>query len=115
MRKILTALTATALFSFTACGTAVPAGKVVDKSSEENEIMKQECEVDYDTKTYKDSKGKTKTKKVRDDDCEDVGTGEFETTYSITLEDKDGNDETHEVSEDEYNSVEVGDQFDTRD
>lgn len=110
MRKTLIALGTAALFAFTACGASVPAGTVTDKSSEENEIMEEECELDYDTKTVNGKK-----KKVRDDDCEQVGTGEFETTYEVTLEDKDGNDETHTVSEDEYNSVEVGDQFDTRD
>lgn len=110
MRKTLIALFAATTFALTACGgVSVPAGKVVDKDTSEHEITERDCDTKYKTKTVNGKKKKVKTTK-----CENEGTGEYETDYKITLEDSEGNDQTHEVSEDEYNSVEVGDQFDTR-
>lgn len=108
MKKIA-AVFVTALFMFTACGVSVDAGTVKDKDTSEHEITERDCDTKYKTK-----KVNGKSKKTSYQDCENEGTGEYETKYEITLEDKDGNTETHEVSQDEYESVEVGDQFDTK-
>lgn len=117
MRKILATLALATVATLSACSVNVTAGTVVDKQmeeawSEEVEITEEECTLDYDTK-----KVNGKTVKYRDDDCEEVGTGEFETVehdavYKVTLEDKQGNDETHDVDKEVYDSVEVGDFLD---
>lgn len=117
MRKIIFGLMAL-MFAFTACGVSVSAGTVTDKQFEEaytTEEEIEECEWDTDTKTtYVNGKAKKTT--TREHEC--AGTGEFETiehpaVYELTLEDKQGNDETHEVTQEEYESVEIGDFFDT--
>lgn len=119
MRKVIVGLMAALLFLFTACGVSVDAGTVSDKRMEEAyteqvEITEEECEWDTDTK-YVNGKSKT----TREYECETVGTGEFEDVdhparFFVTLKDKDGNDEEHEVSESDYNSLEVDDFFDTQ-
>lgn len=122
MKKMLIGLLAAFLLTMTACAVNVDAGTVADKRmeeaySEEVEIMEteEECEWDTDTKMVN---GKSKT--TREYECEtvEVGTGEYETVdhparYFVTLEDKDGNDEEHEVDEETYNSLDKGDFYDT--
>lgn len=105
-----------------ACSTPVYSGDVVDKNYEEayqteEEITEEECEWDTDTRTTTVN-GKSKTTKTKEYECETVGTGEYETidhpaVYEITLTDAEGNEDTHKVTEEEFNSVEVGDFFDT--
>lgn len=122
MKKIVAAFVTALMLSLTACAVNVDAGNVADKRMEEAyteqvEITEEECEWDTDTKT-KTVNGKTKTYKTRDYECEDVGTGEYEDVehgarYFVTLKDKDGNDEEHEVTADEYESLNKGDFFDT--
>lgn len=101
-----------------ACSTPVNSGDVSDKEYTEayqTEEEIEDCEWDTDTKTTTVN-GKTKTTKTKEYECE--GTGEYETIdhpakWEITLKDAEGNEQTHTVTEDEYNSVEVGDYFDT--
>lgn len=105
-----------------ACAPQVTAGTVSDKEfteayQTEEEIMEQECEWDTDTRTTTVN-GKSKTTKTKEYECEDVATGEFETidhaaVYEVTLENDKGDTDTHEVTEAQYNSVEVGDFLDT--
>jgi major membrane immunogen (membrane-anchored lipoprotein) len=89
-----------------ACGANVTAGTVTDKEyteayQTEEEITEQVCEKE------KRTTGTGKNKKTSYvNECEDEPTGEFETVdhpaeYTLTLEDSD------------YNSVEVGDYFDS--
>lgn len=91
-----------------ACGANVTAGTVTDKASEQVEQTEQECETE--TKTKKVGK---KTKTYKDTDCEDVPTGEFVTEYTLSLETEEGDTGSVNVDEDEFNSVEVGDFFDS--
>lgn len=122
MRKTIAALAVSLGLFLSACSTPVTAGDVVEKEfteayQTEEEIMEEECEWDTDTVTTGTGTKKT-TKKVKEYECEDVGTGEYETidhpaVYEVTLEDAEGNTETHEVTEAEYNSVEEGEFFDT--
>lgn len=117
MRKTVAAIALMLGLFLSACSTPVPAGEVSDKSMEEaytteEEIMEEECGMDTDTKIVN---GKTKT--TTEYECEEVGSGEYETiehpaVYEVTLEDEEGNTETHEVDENQYNSVEVGDFLD---
>lgn len=118
MRKAFVALALALGLFLSACSTPVSAGDVVNKEyteayQTEEEIMEEECGMDTDTKIVN---GKTKT--TTEYECEEVGSGEYETidhpaVYEVTLEDAEGNTETHEVTESEYNSVEEGDFFDT--
>ena len=117
MKRIATAVLAGLLFALTACG--VTEGTVSDKifteaTTKQVEIMDEECEWDTDTKKV----GKT-TKTTREWECEEVGTGEYEdvpvpAVYELELTDG-GDTGVVEVTEAEYNSVEVGDYFNSED
>lgn len=120
MKKFVVALF-TALM-LTACGVNVDAGNVTDKRmedayTEQVEITEKDC--DYKNKTStKTVNGKSKTVTKRVKECHMEGTGEFEDVehdarYFVTLSDKDGNNEEHEVNADEYESLNKGDFFDT--
>jgi hypothetical protein len=110
-----------ALVMVTACAPQVTAGEVTDKSMEDayvtqEEIMEEECEWDTDTVTSGTGKNK-KTSKVKEYECESVGTGEYEDVehpaqYEVTLTNDEGDSQTHEVDENQYNSVEEGDFLD---
>lgn len=120
MKKFIVALI-TALM-LTACGVSVEAGNVADKRMEEAhveqvEITERDCDWKNKTST-KTVNGKSKTVTKRVKECHMEGTGEFEEVeheakYFVTLEDKDGNDEEHEVTAEEYESLNKGDFFDT--
>lgn len=107
MKRIATALLTAGLLAMTACG--VSEGTVSDKVFtesyvEQQEIMEEECETEWDAK-----------KKKMDTDCETVGTGEYEdvtipAVYELELT-NGGDTGVVEVTETEYNSVEVGDYF----
>lgn len=108
MRKVIAGVVVGLMLALSACGPSVTAGTVVDKNSAEQEITEQQCDTEYKTK-----KVNGKTKRVKDKDCEEVGTGEFETAYTLTLKNEDGETGDVEVSEDEFNSVDEGDHFDS--
>lgn len=114
-----------ALVAFTACSVNVDKGTVSDKRvkdayTSQVEITEEVCEWEKDKKTRtKTVNGKTKTETyyVDEYDCDEEGTGEYkdvyhEAQYFVTLEDKDGNDEEHKVSKEEYDSLAVGDTAD---
>lgn len=121
MRKMIASFLVPMALIMSACAPQVTAGEVSDKSMEEayvtqEEIMTEECEWDTDRKTTTVN-GKSKTTTTKEYECEDVGTGEYEdvqhpAVYEVTLEDEEGNTTTHEVDENQYNSVEVGDFLD---
>ena len=125
MKNFRTALAALLLplaLVMSACSQPVYSGDVTNKEYTEayqTEEEIEECAWDTDYRTVtKTVNGKSKSvrEKHREYECE--GTGEFETIdhpakWEITLEDAEGNEDTHEVTEAEYNSVEVGDYFDT--
>jgi hypothetical protein len=123
MRKYLAVVLTGLIMAVSACGVNVEAGTVTEKRFEEayvtqDEVTEEECEWDTDTKT-KVVNGKTKTETKREYECEDVATGEtidvqHPAQYFLTLEDKDGNDDEVEVTESEYNSVEVKDYFEVK-
>ena len=123
MRKIATFITAAAIgFALTACG-APEAGTVYDKEftpaktwTEMVDVTEEECEWETKTKTYYVS-GKSKTKTVRELDCEDVVVGQEEVeksspdTWVLHFKDEDGEQGSAEVSEDVFNATEVGDWY----
>jgi hypothetical protein len=109
MRKFIVALFVALALMLSACATEVTAGTVTDKEyvaehTEMQDITEQDCE-------YK--KVGKKKKRV----CETEVVGEEEVTipaeYTLDLEDDKGNTGTVEVTEAEYDSVEVGDFFDS--
>lgn len=118
MKKIISALALAVMLSLSACGANVTAGEVVNKDyteayQTEEEVTEQVCEKE------KRTTGTGKNKKTSYvNECEDEPTGEMETVdhpaeYVLTLQDKDGNEGDVNVNESEYNSVEVGDFFDS--
>lgn len=115
MKRIVAASLAGMVFALSACG--VTAGTVSDKiytepTTKQVEVMEEDCGWDTDTKLVN---GKSKT--TRHYECEQVGTGEYEdqpvpAVYELEL--SDGEDSAVvEVTEDEYNSVDEGDYFDS--
>lgn len=119
MRKILAGLTAVALLSLSACGEPTE-GTVTDKVfkdawTEQVEIMEEECTTEWETKRVKVG-SKYTTKRVKDTDCEEVGTGEYEDVehpaeYIVIFENEEGDEGDDKVSEEEYNSIEIGDYY----
>lgn len=113
MKRMFAGVLMVAVLSLSACGEPSE-GYVTDKVFKDayvtqEEIMEEECEWDTDTK-YVNGKSKT----TREYECEQVGSGEYEDVehpaqYIVVFEDDEGNEGDDEVSEDVYNSIEVGD------
>jgi len=118
MRKTIVAIVLPLALMFSACAPQVTAGEISDKNyteayTTEEEIMEQECERE------KRTTGTGKNKKTTYvNECEDEPTGEFETiehpaVWEFVLVDEDENTGEVEVTEDVFNSYEVGDFYDS--
>lgn len=122
MRKtILSSLAGVLLFATAACG--VSEGTVIDKEftpewveQVEQDVTEQECEWDTDTKTtYVNGKPKTTTSKKYE--CEDVVVGTemvdkvHPDQWEITVENEDGDTGVLDVTQEEFESVEIGEFF----
>lgn len=110
-------ISAVLLFSFTACGAEVTSGEITEKNYTEayitqEEIMEQECEKE----SYYTGTGSKRKKHYRTE-CESVGTGEFEDVehpakYEFELTNDEGDTGTVSVSQEVYDSYDVGDFYD---
>ena len=122
IRKITSFVVAAMLgFALTACG--VSEGTVIDKEfipewteQVEQDVTEEQCEWDTDTKRVKVGKTYT-TKTTKEYECEDVVVGTemvdkvHPDKWEITVENEDGDTGVLDVTEAEFESVEVGDFF----